>query len=95
MKNQVYWCACFDSDCQCKARCHGRLKSASLVSDMCIYMKCYTYSIYFLYVVYIYIFYIYLYYIHYDIYNIIYIYIYCMYNIYATLMIYEIPCIAL
>ena len=26
-------CACFDSDCQCKARCDGRPKSVSLVSD--------------------------------------------------------------
>ena len=33
MKKQVYQCACFDSDCQCKARCHSVPKSASLVSD--------------------------------------------------------------
>ena len=33
MKKQVYRCACFDSDYQRKARCDGRLTSASLVSD--------------------------------------------------------------
>ena len=33
MKMQVYQCACFDSDCQRKAHCDCRPKSASLVNN--------------------------------------------------------------